>query len=108
MARSEALARTWDSRQGTLYVDAAGPVGGVATAAVVTSDESKIVTEASFRVSCATEAEEVAIALAITCNPKATIISDSQGAVRNFAAGSVGEVAVGVLRRHPPQAVHIV
>ncbi|KAG0429786.1 hypothetical protein HPB47_023308 [Ixodes persulcatus] len=33
MARSEALARTWDSRPGTLYVDAAGPVSGVATAA---------------------------------------------------------------------------
>ncbi|KAM7282255.1 hypothetical protein ISCGN_002405 [Ixodes scapularis] len=103
MARSEALARTWDSRPGTLYVDAAGPVSGVATAAVATSDGRKIVTKASFRVSCATEAEEVAIALAITCNPKATIISDSQGAVRNFTAGSVGEVAAGLLRRHPPQ-----
>ncbi|KAM7314896.1 hypothetical protein ISCGN_004680 [Ixodes scapularis] len=108
MARSEELARTWDSRPGTLYVDAAGPVSGVATAAVATSDGSKIVTKASFRVSCATEAEEVAIALAITCNPKATIISDSQGAVRNFTAGSVGEVAAGLLRRHPPQAAQIV
>ncbi|KAG0411360.1 hypothetical protein HPB47_011517 [Ixodes persulcatus] len=108
VARSKALARTWDSRPGTLYVNAAGPVSGVATAAVATSDGSKIVTKASFRVSCATEAEEVAIALAITCNPKATIISDSQGAVRNFAAGSVGEVAAGLLRRHPPQAAQIV
>ncbi|KAG0422885.1 hypothetical protein HPB47_001322 [Ixodes persulcatus] len=108
---SESLARAWDSRPGTLYVDAAGPVSGVATAALSTSDGSNIVTKASFRVFCATEAEEVAtvaIALAITCNPKATIISDSQGAVRNFAAGSVGEVAAGLLRRHPPQAAQIV
>ncbi|KAG0431723.1 hypothetical protein HPB47_021517 [Ixodes persulcatus] len=108
MVRSEALARTWDSRPGTLHVDAAGPVSGVATAAVATSDGSKIVTKASFRVFCATEAEEVAIALAITCNPKATIISDSLGAARNFAAGSVGEVAARLLRRHPPQAAQIV
>ncbi|KAG0445298.1 hypothetical protein HPB47_017114, partial [Ixodes persulcatus] len=100
MARSEALARTWDSRPGTLYVDAAGPVSGVAMAAVATSDGSKIVTKAFFRVSCATEAEEVAIALATS--------SDSQGAVRNFTAGSVGEVAAGLLRRHPPQAAQIV
>ncbi|KAG0436485.1 hypothetical protein HPB47_017919 [Ixodes persulcatus] len=100
VARSEALARTWDSRPGTLT--------GVATSAVATSDGSKIVTKASFRVSCATKAEEVAIALAVTCNPKATIISDSQGAVRHFAAGSVGEVAAGLLRRHPPQVAQIV
>ncbi|KAG0442076.1 hypothetical protein HPB47_015784 [Ixodes persulcatus] len=85
IARSEALARTWDCRPGTLYVDAAGPVSRVGTAAVATSDGSKIVTQASFRVSCATEYKEVAITLALTCNPKATIISDSQGAVRNFA-----------------------
>ncbi|KAG0424119.1 hypothetical protein HPB47_000105, partial [Ixodes persulcatus] len=88
---------------GTESVDAAGPVGRVATAAVAHSDGSKILTEGSFRVSCATEAEESAIALAVTCNPKATIISDSQGAVHNFAAGSVGEVVTGLLRRHRPQ-----
>ncbi|KAG0416386.1 hypothetical protein HPB47_006450 [Ixodes persulcatus] len=68
----------------------------------------KIVRKASFRVTCATKAEEVAIVLAITCNPKATVLSDSQGAVRNFAADSVGEVAAGLLRRHPSQAAQIV
>ncbi|KAM7284943.1 hypothetical protein ISCGN_031941 [Ixodes scapularis] len=33
-ARSEALSKTWDHREGTLYVDCGGPVNGVPTIAV--------------------------------------------------------------------------
>lgn len=91
-ARSEALSKTWDHREGTLYVDCGGPVNGVATIAVA-SAQGRVLRLASVRVESAGQAEEAAIALAVVCNPRATVISDSQKACGNFARGIVCAVA---------------
>ncbi|KAM7285721.1 hypothetical protein ISCGN_032606 [Ixodes scapularis] len=75
-ARAVALARSWDSREGTLYVDGAGPVLGVAAIAVA-SAQGQIRRVASIRAQTVEQVEEAAIALAVVCNPRATIILDS-------------------------------
>ncbi|KAM7312377.1 hypothetical protein ISCGN_009282 [Ixodes scapularis] len=86
-ARSEALSKTWDHREGTLYVDCGGPVNGVATIAVANA-QGRVLRLASVRLESAGQAEEAAIALAVVCNPRATVISDSQKACGNFARGT--------------------
>ncbi|KAG0409818.1 hypothetical protein HPB47_013076 [Ixodes persulcatus] len=87
-ARSEALSKTWDHKEGTLYADCGGPVNGVATIAVANA-QGRVLRLASVRVESAGQAEEAAIALAVVCNPRATVISDSQKACGNFARGMV-------------------
>ncbi|KAM7295141.1 hypothetical protein ISCGN_024646 [Ixodes scapularis] len=106
-ARSEALSKTWDHREGTLYVDCGGPVNGVATIAVANA-QGRVLRLASVRVESAGQAEEAAIALAVVCNPRATVISDSQKACGNFARGMVCAVADRILRKTEVQGVHLI
>ncbi|KAM7297478.1 hypothetical protein ISCGN_022629 [Ixodes scapularis] len=106
-ARAVALARSWDSREGTLYVDGAGPVLGVA-AIVVASAQGQIRRVASIRAQTVEQVEEAAIALAVVCNPRATIISDSQRACQNFARGVVGQPALRLLRKTAVEGVHLI
>ncbi|KAM7293896.1 hypothetical protein ISCGN_023471 [Ixodes scapularis] len=106
-ARSEALSKTWDHREGTLYVDCGGPVNGVATIAVANA-QGRVLRLASVRVESAGQAEEAAIALAVVCNPRATVISDSQKACGNFARGVVCAIADRILRKTEVQGVHLI
>lgn len=106
-ARSEALSRTWDHRDGTLYVDGAGPVHGVATIAVADA-QGLVLRLASVRVDSPGQVEEAAIALAVVCNPRATVMSDSQKACRNFARGVVCAVTGRILSKVKVQGVHLV
>ncbi|KAM7301019.1 hypothetical protein ISCGN_016584 [Ixodes scapularis] len=106
-ARAVALARPWDSRQGTLYVDGAGPVLGVAAIAVA-SAQGQIRRVASIRAQTVEQVEEAAIALAVVCNPRATIISDLQRACQNFARGVVGQPALRLLRKTAVKGVHLI
>ncbi|XP_042145693.1 uncharacterized protein LOC120841033 [Ixodes scapularis] len=106
-ARAVALARSWDSREGTLYVDGAGPVLGVAAIAVA-SAQGQIRRVASVRAQTVEQVEEAAIALAVVCNPRATIISDSQRACQNFARGVVGQPALRLLRKTAVEGVHLI
>ncbi|CAN7985000.1 unnamed protein product, partial [Ixodes hexagonus] len=95
-APTAALARSWDTREGTLYVDAAGPANGVAMIAVANADR-EVLRVASVRVDSVQQAEEAAIALAVNCNSKATVMTDSQKACRNFAQGTLGRPASRIL-----------
>ncbi|KAM7281834.1 uncharacterized protein ISCGN_001995 [Ixodes scapularis] len=106
-ARAVALARSWDSREGTLYVDGAGPVLGVAAIAVA-SAQGQIRRVASIRAQTVEQVEEAAIALAVVCNPRATIISDSQRACQNFARGVVSQPALRLLRKTAVEGVHLI
>ncbi|KAG0419935.1 hypothetical protein HPB47_003783 [Ixodes persulcatus] len=106
-ARAVALARSWDSREGTLYVDGAGPMLGVAAIAVA-SAQGQIRRIASIRAQTVEQVEEAAIALAVVCNPRATIISDSQRACQNFARGVVGQPALRLLRKTAVEGVHLI
>lgn len=63
---------------------------------------------ASIYAHSAEHAEEVAIALAVTCNPRATILTDSQQASRNFARGTIDTAAANLLKKSDLQTVHIV
>ncbi|KAG0445600.1 hypothetical protein HPB47_013560 [Ixodes persulcatus] len=108
-ARTAAIAHSWDNREGTLYVDAAGPSLGVAAIAVA-SAQGKILRVASIRVDSAEQAEEAAITLAVSCNPQATVITDSQKACRNYARGVLGRPALRILKKVQVQAmgVHLI
>ncbi|KAG0427162.1 hypothetical protein HPB47_025836 [Ixodes persulcatus] len=106
-ARSEALSKTWDHKEGTLYVDCGGPVNGVATIAVANA-QGRVLRLASVRVESAGQAEEAAIALAVVCNPRATVISDSQKACGNVARGMVCAVADRILSKTEVQRVHLI
>lgn len=106
-ARAAALTKTWDSRKGTLYVDGAGPAWGVAAVAVANA-QGQILRIASIRAETSGQVEEAAIALAVTCNPRATIISDSQKACRNFARGAISSVARNILNKVVVEGVHLI
>ncbi|KAG0425474.1 hypothetical protein HPB47_027363 [Ixodes persulcatus] len=108
-ARTAAIAHSWDNREGTLYVDAAGPSLGLAAIAVA-SAQGKILRVASIRVDSAEQAEEAATALAVSCNPQATVINDSQKACRNYARGVLGRPALRILKKVQVQAmgVHLI
>ncbi|KAG0438727.1 hypothetical protein HPB47_016908 [Ixodes persulcatus] len=105
-ARTAAIAHSWDNREGALYVDAAGPSLGVAAIAVA-SAQGKILRVASIRVDSAEQAEEAAIALAVSCNPRATVITDSQKACRNYARGVLGRPALRILKKVQVQAMRV-
>ncbi|KAG0431383.1 hypothetical protein HPB47_021835 [Ixodes persulcatus] len=64
-ARIAPLSRSWKSREGTLYVYRAGPVSGIATTAL-SDAQGRLLRIASIRARSADQAEETAIALAIT------------------------------------------
>ncbi|KAM7299008.1 hypothetical protein ISCGN_019575 [Ixodes scapularis] len=105
-ARTVALAHSWYNREGSLYVYAAGPSLGVAAIAVA-SAQGKILRVASIREDSVEQAEEAAIALAVSCNPRATVITDSQKACRNFAQGVLGRPALRILKKVQVQSMGV-
>lgn len=99
--RRKSRAKTLQTRYGgqtdVLYTDAAAYQSKTAYAAVA-------VTESGVPVSCCTllsrdttEAEEVAIALAMTRPEIRTIVSDSKSAIRNFDRGRISSAAWSIL-----------
>ncbi|KAG0417698.1 hypothetical protein HPB47_005403 [Ixodes persulcatus] len=89
----------------TVHVNVSRGQDGIATVAVMSSDVEKAISAASVKkIESAARAEEVAIALAMAWNPRATVLTDSQAACRNFAMGSVGPVAARLVQRHPPES----
>ncbi|KAG0438790.1 hypothetical protein HPB47_016873 [Ixodes persulcatus] len=106
-ARSEALSKPWSHKEGTLCVDCGGPVNGFVTI-VVANAQGRVLRLASVRVESAGQAEEGAIALAVVCNPRSAVISDSQKACGNFARGMVYAVAHRILSKTKVQGVHLI
>lgn len=102
-ARAKALHRIYGSNPDTLYTDAADYPAIKAKVAAVADWRGEAITSATVRTGNSTEAEECAIALAVSTPPSGNpinIISDSQEACRNFAQGRISPTAHHILHRN--------
>lgn len=97
-ARARALLHTHGDEPGTRFVDAAEYTerSRFAVAVVDSSGETRI--SASILCEHAEEAEEVAVALALTDRTCTTVLCDSRQAVRNFSKGWISQRALRILR----------
>lgn len=106
-ARARTLIDTHGTDTGALYVDAARYPDRTDTyvAVVIAATTGEIFTAGSIRAKTTQQAEEVAIALALT-NPKCTtILSDSRSAILSYANNNVSESAVRLCGALPPRTV---
>ncbi|KAH7953073.1 hypothetical protein HPB49_004262 [Dermacentor silvarum] len=87
-ARTKALGRTYGSLQEMVYTDAAAYRGRRAKAVVVTIKMGLLV-NATMPDATTQEAEELAVALALTQTTATAIITDSQEGCRSFTSGWV-------------------
>lgn len=103
--RARYLAEKYPIKPTTHYVDAASYRNHPAYAlAVINSPNSPPLTSLTIRTHLPTEAEEAAIALALSQSPTPkVIVSDSQSAIRNFARGRISAKALKILLRDPPK-----
>ncbi|KAL3186189.1 hypothetical protein MRX96_027921 [Rhipicephalus microplus] len=93
-ARARALLLQHQNDEGAVYVDVAKVKNKDAyVAAAVAATTGKIVTSCSVRTRSASQAEEMAIALAARSPGVRTILSDSKTAIRSFSRGA----ALGLL-----------
>ncbi|KAH6942735.1 hypothetical protein HPB50_009639 [Hyalomma asiaticum] len=97
-ARASALWRKFGRQPAVAYVDAAPYRHYAAHALAVTDNSLRPTITASVCTSASVEAEEAAIALAITQTSAEYIFSDSKPAVYNHAVGRVAPPAAGILR----------
>lgn len=98
IARAKALTATHASDNGAYYVDVAKYPDrpGTYAAAVVAATSGELYTAGSVRARSSEQAEELAIALALT-NPRcSTVISDSRSAIMNYATDRVSPCTVRV------------
>lgn len=97
-ARARTLTDTYASDTGALFVDAARYAGSrdkfVAVAVKATTGE--IYSACSVRVRSAQQAEEAAIALALTDQRCSTVLSDSRSPIRSYARNRVCKSAVKI------------
>ncbi|KAH7975030.1 hypothetical protein HPB49_022909 [Dermacentor silvarum] len=110
VARARALAETYADDAKAVYVDAAKHQRKPKTyvAAVVRATDGKVLNACSVRATSAEQAEEAAIALALSGIPEATtILSDSRTAIANFGRGSVGTPAASLLPRAKSTTIHL-
>ncbi|KAH7940882.1 hypothetical protein HPB49_007401 [Dermacentor silvarum] len=110
VARARALAETYADDAKAVYVDAAKHQRKPKTyvAAVVRATDGKVLNACSVRATSAEQAEEAAIALALSGIPEATtILSDSRTAIDNFGRGSVGTPAASLLPRTKSTTTHL-
>ncbi|XP_040071728.1 uncharacterized protein LOC120844160 [Ixodes scapularis] len=102
MARVKALENTlqqgYDDSEVT-YVDAASADRGRMTLAV-TNRSGQILTAGSMYTSNSAEAEEAAIALALTLSTTKVIVSDSQMAIRQYMRGHISDKAPKIATGH--------
>ncbi|KAH7976833.1 hypothetical protein HPB52_020432 [Rhipicephalus sanguineus] len=92
-ARAEELQARYTGRQDVLYTDAAEYERKAAHMAVVVRDNGALMACCTVSGVETAEAEEVAIALAISQKMVRVVISDSKNAVRNYESGRVTETA---------------
>ncbi|XP_077551582.1 uncharacterized protein LOC144165356 [Haemaphysalis longicornis] len=98
IARAKALTATHASDNGAYYVDVAKYPDrtGTYAAAVVVATSGELYTAGRVRARSSEQAEELAIALALT-NPRcSTVISDSRSPIMNYATDRVSPCAVRV------------
>ncbi|KAM7294402.1 uncharacterized protein ISCGN_023908 [Ixodes scapularis] len=102
MARVKALENTlqqgYDDSE-VIYVDAASADRGRMTLAV-TNRSGQILTAGSMYTSNSAEAEEAAIALALTLSTTKVIVSDSQMAIRQYMRGHISDKALKIATGH--------
>ncbi|KAG0433465.1 hypothetical protein HPB47_019898 [Ixodes persulcatus] len=102
MARVKALENTvqqgYDDSEVT-YVDAASADRGRMTLGV-TNRSGQILTAGSMYTSNSAEAEEAAIALALTLSTTKVIVSDSQMAIRQYMRGHIPDKALKIATGH--------
>ncbi|XP_077557974.1 uncharacterized protein LOC144173402 [Haemaphysalis longicornis] len=96
-ARAKALTKQHAQDPHARYVDASEYEREGFAAVVVAAATGTKTTAASVRCTDATDAEEVAIALAISEAECRTVLSDSRNAVRNFAKGRVCAPAAAII-----------
>lgn len=96
LARARALTGTYSNDTGAVYVDVARYPGRrhAYVAAAVRATTGELVTAGSVRARSAEQAEELAIALALSIPECTTVLSDSRAAVTNFARNQVCASAV--------------
>lgn len=110
-ARAKALARTYEDDAQAYYVDAAMYKNKPHTFAlsVIRACDGKCVTAGSVSAHTATQAEEAAIALALTCelDKAITVLSDSRSAIVGYSRGIIGRPAHGLLPTNRMARAHI-
>ncbi|KAL1444695.1 hypothetical protein MTO96_029658 [Rhipicephalus appendiculatus] len=89
---------------GTRFVDAAEYAERSRFAVTIVDCKGQVRISASIPCEYAQEAEEVAVALALTDPTCATVLCDSRQAVRNFAKGWISQRAARVLRNSKVQS----
>lgn len=100
-ARAIDLHEKYKNNHFVTYVDAAKQNDQWYTVSVVTGG-GQITNTASVHVPSAVEAEETAIALAMTSASTRTILSDSKRAIINFSKGSINNRAARILKNCQP------
>lgn len=101
-ARAEALQRQYGKSEEVVYTDAADYARYKVKAAVTATPHS-LLSSLTLRKATTLQAEETAIALAIAQTRASTIITDCQAAYRNYAAGRISTIALGIILQHPPR-----
>ncbi|KAG0419953.1 hypothetical protein HPB47_003776 [Ixodes persulcatus] len=87
---------------GAVYTDAADHATNPAMTMVVTNSQGVLLSGGSIATTSTEDAEETAIALAVTLPNATTIISDSKRAVQNYARGRISRFAARILRDFVP------
>lgn len=100
VARAKALTDTYANDTGALYMDAAKYTDrrDTCVAVAVRATTGEVYSACSVRAPSAGQAEETAIALALTDRRCSTIISDSRSAIKNYAKNTVCVSAMNVVR----------
>ncbi|KAH7972946.1 hypothetical protein HPB52_019275 [Rhipicephalus sanguineus] len=106
-ARAVALQAKLEGRSDVLYTDAAEYERRGAYTAVMIRESGDLVSCCTFKNTISTEAEELAIALAITQKCTRVIVSDSKSAIKNYDMGSISAAAAKVLRQGPVPAEQV-
>ncbi|KAG0423215.1 hypothetical protein HPB47_001004, partial [Ixodes persulcatus] len=100
-ARARAIHKQYGCKPSTAYTDAASYPGRAATTAtVIMNNEPR--SSISLPRNHPLQAEEAAIALALTQTEAKVIVTDSQQAYRNFASGHIHAYTLRLINQNPP------
>ncbi|KAG0444388.1 hypothetical protein HPB47_013846 [Ixodes persulcatus] len=100
--RCKHLHERYQQDLGAVYTDAADHATNPAMTMVVTNSQGVLLSGGSIATTSTEDAEETAIALALTLPNATTIISDSKRAVQNYARGRISRFAARILRDFDP------
>lgn len=101
-ARAKALHKHYSGLQDIVHVDVAEYPSRDAFSIGIVNNQGQAHSAATICCMHAEEAEEAAIALAISGTTAEIIFSDSKTAVRNFASGKIHKPAMQILNKYPP------